>query len=170
MKVTGSLLMWLHDEFRSGGHSYSSLAKQTEGLATRQAWSDLLQGRRPTIRDNMVEAICVAFNVSRVKLQCIADLKLGFTDTNVLQSIEYDRALALWRWVGYDKLRRDMIKAMGFDGDLPNDIHDGDVSKMSDEAKAATKAVDETMARRKAKKATKKRAKKRVAKSRAEVK
>lgn len=121
MKVTGHLLDWLQAQFRERFESYSELSRVTKGKPTYQAWGDLLQGDTSEIRSDMEDAICQAFNVSPIELAAIAHGVVR--ENHPRYGTDAEKALALWRWVGYQQQRKDMIRAMGYEGDLPDDVH-----------------------------------------------
>ncbi len=78
MKVTSNLLGWLQSEFNARGITYAELGRR--GGTNYQNFQRLLQGVSAEIQQEMVDAVCAAFNVSEVQLIQIA--KTGQNETS----------------------------------------------------------------------------------------
>ena len=115
MRITDSLMMWVQGELQRRRLSYREFSK-IAGVS-HQNISRLATGAVSECEAAMEDALCRGFGVTKEQLRLIAE---GATPVQCASyDIECEKARAIWRWIAYDANRIAAIRAMGFDGELP---------------------------------------------------
>jgi len=112
MRVTEKLYEWLAEQRHNRRLSFKDM-ERASGVS-HASFSRLYSRNTQRIDDKMVSAICSIFGVSDVELLKIA--KGGGEPSTYPQKVSAD---VLWEWIGSNHNRIAALRAMGYDGDLP---------------------------------------------------
>lgn len=119
MKVTLHLRNWMREQIQSRDLSYTELGKRA--AINYQNFQQLVQGSTEELTSKMEDAVCRAFGITHEDLYKIVLGKV--TSSSPVYNDECEKATALWRWIAYDVKRIDILKALGYGGELPVPTH-----------------------------------------------
>lgn len=120
MKITPSLVTWMQGELQRRKLSYRAFG-QLAGTNFQNVQRVATLGVdfcSPEVED----ALCRGFGITKEQLLLIAEGKAPIESARY--DVECETARALWRWVAYDARRIAMLRAMGFEGVLPDPVHE----------------------------------------------
>lgn len=115
MKVTSNLCEYIASRMQNEKLYFSNLAERS-GL-TWQTWDRVVNGKTLEIKDSTIAKMAQALGVAPDDL---IDINKGVRrNSNAKHDETSRRAESLYRWLGHDKRRCDMVRAMGYEGVLP---------------------------------------------------